>query len=584
MRKSYHLFLGLLFCMSAHAYDFESGGIYYDITSSTTVSVTNNEDMEQTYSGEVVIPETVNHGNNSYTVTAVGKAFIGCSALTSVTLPNSITSIGDFAFASSGLSSISIPDNVASIGFSAFENSSIHSIVIPDNVKNIGDRAFCSCSWLTSVTLPNSITSIGYGVFSGCHLLTSLTIPYSVTSIGESAFSGCTQLVSLSIPDNVESIGDYAFQSCQNLSSITFGNGVTYIGKNAFYGCYKLTSVVIPENVTSLGGSAFESCINLESVMLSHHITVIKPWTFRGCDRLESVFIPKSVIDISPDAFDCPLTVSDENPRYAAAEGVLFNKDFSELIRYPKKKTEPDYTIPNSVVVIKPRAFEYCKNLKSITIPDCVTSIEEEAFYDSGLTSIVIPESITELKYAVFGECYSLQSVTIPNSVTHIGEGVFAMCDNLTSIMIPASVTSIAVGAFYKCNSLADIYLLNTVPVSISDDMFTSDIYSNTRLHVPQGKATDYRNADGWKNFVNIVDDAVSSLNFSYHITDAKIFANGDNVIIENARVGEPVLVYDESGKLIKTAQIVDKRLEMQLPINRIYIIKCANKVEKIRL
>lgn len=160
MRKNYYLFLGLLFCMSAHAYDFENGGIYYDITSPTTVSVTNNEDMDQTYSGEVVIPETVNYENNSYTVTAVGKAFIGCSALTSVTLPNSITSIEDFAFAGSGLSSISIPADVTSIGFSAFESSTVRSIVIPDNVKSIGDNAFRSCSQLTSVMLPNGITSI----------------------------------------------------------------------------------------------------------------------------------------------------------------------------------------------------------------------------------------------------------------------------------------------------------------------------------------------------------------------------------------------------------------------------------------
>lgn len=425
---------------------------------------------------------------------------------------------------------------------------------------------------------------IGYGVFSGCHLLASVTIPYSVTSIEEEAFSGCTQLVSLSIPDNVESIGDHAFQSCQNLSSITFGNGVTYIGKNAFYGCYGLTSVVIPENVMWLGESAFESCINLASVMLSHNITVIKPWTFRGCDRLESVFIPERVIDISPDAFDCPLIVSDENPRYAAAEGVLFNKNFSELIRYPKKKTEPDYTIPNSVVVIKPRAFEYCRNLKSVTIPNCVTSIEEEAFYDSGLTSVVIPESITELKYAVFGECYSLQSVTISNGVTSIGEGAFGYCENLKSITIPASVTSIAVDAFYRCNSLADIYVLNTVPVSVSDDTFTADIYSNARLHVPQGKVMDYRNAEGWKNFINIVDDVESGINSSYHVTDAKIFVSGNNVIIENASVGEPVFVYDISGKLVKTVQITCERSEMQLPMNQIYFIKCANKIEKIKL
>ena len=515
MRKSYYLLLGLLFCMSAHAYDFESGGIYYNIISPTTVCVTHNGSIGKTYSGDVVIPETVNHGDIDYVVSSIGEgAFYRSWQLISVTLPGSITSIGDYAFGNSGLSSISIPANVTSIGERAFNDCYIRSIVIPDNV---------------------------------------------------------------------ESIGKSAFEYCRNLSSITFGNGITYIGKSVFYGCSGLTSVVIPENVVLIEEYAFIICSNLVSVTIPNSVTNIRERAFNDC-ALESVFIPESVIDMSLEAFDCSLTVSDKNPRYAASEGVLFNKDFSELIRYPEKKTAPDYTIPNSVVTIKPRAFMYCKNLKSVTIPDCVTSIEEEAFYDSGLTSIVVPESITELKYAVFGECYRLQSVTISNGVTSIGEGTFAMCSNLQSVTIPASVASIAGDAFYKCSSLTDIYMLNTVPVSILDDTFTADNYNNARLHVPQGKAADYRNAEGWKNFVDIVDDAVSGIGSSYLVADAGIFASGNNVIIENARLGEPVFVYDASGRLLKTVRVTGERSEIRLPMNRIYVIKCANKAVKIKL
>lgn len=91
MRKSYYLLLGLLFCMSAHAYDFKSGSIYYNITSPTTVCVTHNDNIEGTYSGEVIIPETVNHGNNTYTVTSISeKAFYRSWKLIFVSIPNSI--------------------------------------------------------------------------------------------------------------------------------------------------------------------------------------------------------------------------------------------------------------------------------------------------------------------------------------------------------------------------------------------------------------------------------------------------------------------------------------------------------------
>ena len=123
------------------------------------------------YSGNVVIPESVEYNGSTYSVTSIGEgAFSGCSGLTSVTIPNSVTSIGGSAFQScSGLTSVTIPSSVTSIGQSAFSY----------------------CSGLTSVTIPNSVTSIGNSAFSRCSGLTSVTIPNSVTSIGQSAFSDC---------------------------------------------------------------------------------------------------------------------------------------------------------------------------------------------------------------------------------------------------------------------------------------------------------------------------------------------------------------------------------------------------------
>ena len=163
----------LLTSNAVWAYDFESGGIYYNITSGedNTVEVTYKDYSHNSYSGEIVIPSNVILGENSYSVTSIGNsAFSRCNGLTSVTIPNSVTSIGGSAF---------------------FGCSGLTSVTIPNSVTAIENHAFFGCSGLTSVTIPNSVTSIGDYAFYYCSGLTSVTIPNSVTSIGGSAFFGC---------------------------------------------------------------------------------------------------------------------------------------------------------------------------------------------------------------------------------------------------------------------------------------------------------------------------------------------------------------------------------------------------------
>ena len=171
-----------LFAPAAWAYDFYTGGIYYNITSrgDKTVAVAYGR---EDYSGNVTIPETVTHNGTEYRVTAIGeRAFSYCRGLTSVTIPNSVTSIGYEAF---------------------YNCSCLTSVTIPESVTAIGDEAFSRCTGLTSVTIPNSVTTIGELAFFGCSGLTSVTIPESVTSIGNGAFRGCTGLTSITIPNSL---------------------------------------------------------------------------------------------------------------------------------------------------------------------------------------------------------------------------------------------------------------------------------------------------------------------------------------------------------------------------------------------
>ena len=336
-------------------------------------------------------------------VTSIGDwAFIGCTSLTSITIPNGVTSIGDYAFyGCTSLTSITIPNSVSSIGKCAFENClSLTSITIPSSVTSVSNNTFSNCESLTSITIPDSVVSIGNYAFSNCEALVSIKIPNSVTSIGEDAFKECISLTCILLPDSVTSIGDGAFEFCKNLKSLTIPNSVTRISDASFFYCKSLTSITISNNVTNIGSYAFSNCSSLKSITMPDSVTSIGSYAFSDCSSLKSITMPDSVTSIGGYAFNgCTSLTS--------------------------------VTIPNSVTEIGEYAFSDCKSLTSVTIPNSVTEIGEYAFSDcKSLTSITIPNSVSIIYECAFCDCLSLTSITIPNSVTYIGNFAFGYFSN----------------------------------------------------------------------------------------------------------------------------------------------------------
>ena len=466
-------------------------------------------------------------------VTSIGdEAFSGCRSLTNVTIPDSVTSIGDDAFYGCYFTSENFVNNsnvelddsskptivdTDAGGFCIKDNElvnmrptyAIGEITIPDSVTSISDYAFNDCTSLTSVTIPDSVTSIDDWTFSSCTSLTSIevsgnnknyssadgvlfnkdkselitypagktdseyVIPNSVTRIGRYAFSGCKSLTSITIPDSVTSIGDYAFEGCTSLTSITIPNSVTSIGNSAFSGCESLTNIIIPDSVTSIGSGAFENCTSLKSI-----------------------------------------EVSENNKNYASIDGVLFNKDKSELVTYPAGKTDSEYVIPNSVTSIGYSAFENCTSLTSVTIPNDVTSIGYGVFQGcTSLTSVTIPNSVTSIDYSAFyntayyndksnwdkGVLYlsnclidtnddfdSTTDYIIKDGTRIIADYALSHCDNLTSVTIPNSVTSIGDSAFSDCTSLKSVTIGNSV-TSIGSSAFYNTAYYNDKSNWDKG-------------------------------------------------------------------------------------------------
>ena len=302
MKKHLLLFAMILLPLVASAHDIEVKNadgvtIYYCyINDGAELAVTfRGNDIDKffdgyndSYSGNVQIPDEVTYMNRTRKVTCIGPyAFYNCTGLTSVTIPNSIIRIWYFAFyGCKGITSITIPNSVTSIGEFAFQKcTGLISITIPNGVTSIEQGTFDSCTSLTSVTIPNSVTSIGSYSFYKCTSLTSITIPNSVTKIQYKAFQNCTRLASVIIPNSVTDVGDYAFDNCSGLSFVTIGNEVAHIGNYAFRNCSKLTSISIPNSVLDFGVNVFDG------VYISTVISKIEnPFNIYGSNSDKRVF------------------------------------------------------------------------------------------------------------------------------------------------------------------------------------------------------------------------------------------------------------------------------------------------------
>ena len=386
----------------------------------------------------------------SGTKTIAGNAFDWCSGLTAITIPGSVTYIGDDAFSNcEGLTSVTIPNSVKSIGNGAFDNcTGLTSVTIPNSVTSIGDSAFNYCTDLTTVTIPDGVTSIGGEAFKYCYKLEQITIPDSVTSIGKQAFDATAYYYKgyydnteeesnwengalyignhlirafvsgeYEIKANTKTIAGFAFNGCENMTSVTIPDSVVSIGDNAFEYCTGLTAVTIPDSVLSIGNQAFISCTGLTSITIPKGVTSIGDYAFQDCYRLAEI------------------KVAAENNAYCSENGVLYDREKTEIICFPKEKQDTVFEIPDSVTSIATGAFSECRNLTSVTIPDGVSGIGDFAFYEcSALERIIIPDGVPSLGLKAFYSCSSLESVTIPNSVISIGEQAFLECGNFETI------------------------------------------------------------------------------------------------------------------------------------------------------
>lgn len=475
---------------------------------------------------------------NAIIETAKNELICGC--MTTV-IPSSVTSIGYCAFADiRGLERIELPAGLKIIGSAAFEGCcSLQSITIPDGVEYIRGGAFTNCVSIKSVTIPASVQRMGGGLssncFGGCTSLVSIVVEEgnkiydsrnNCSAIIETAtnklIDGCTATI---IPESVVEIGEFAFAYNSSLESLpSIPASVKKIADGAFKGCTSLKEAYIPDSVQEIANFVFHGCRKLESVHLSQGIERLGHNLFTNCENLTELFIPASVRWIFfPFTEGCrkltSIKVDKDNRKYDSREDCnaiigKFLEDRDKLLAAFSTTVIPlsvksigsfafsgsgltDLVIPETVTKIESLAFCYCKDLKSVTIPASVTEIDGNPFTDCpALSSIVVAEdnpvydsrdncnAIIETKTGkVISWCLG---TNISFTVKSIGQSAF--CSGEKHIVIPKGVKRLKEGIFNDCCN--DIKV--TLPTGVDKiDEFVFD--NDCTIYVPYGKVDYYK-------------------------------------------------------------------------------------------
>ena len=498
------------------------------------------------------------------TLTSIGyKAFYRCTSLTSIEIPNKVTSIGEFAFwECSRLTSVTIPNSVSSIGANAFDGEGEHT----PNIQTI-------ISYIVNPFEIGGRTSYGernhyVGVFS------RKTFNGATLYVPKGTLNKYKSTEGWKDFNNIVEAGGSDVQTKRTIHVATAGTLSNYISKEEKYQIEELTltgeingddfgflrEMAGQKNMTGSpfgdktegrlknldisgtkivsGGTymiedryAFYDMMRLDFCLESDD--EIPAYLFDGCAILETIKVPDNLKSIGFHAFD-GTTWYNNQPDGMVYLGKVLYKYKGDMPENAK------ITIKDGTLGIAGLAFENCKNMIAISIPNSVVRIgvfisRSEtymisncgAFYGcSGLTSITIPNSVTSIGMKTFEGCKSLTSVTIGNSVTEIEWGAFRYCSSLTSITIPNSVTSIGGSVFQDCKSLTSVTIGNSVisigdrafsgidlpivisqienPFKIDGSTFSKNTFNNATLYVPKGSIDKYKSTEGWKDFLFI--------------------------------------------------------------------------------
>lgn len=450
-------------------------------------------------------------------VNAIGSlAFYGCG-FKAVQIPRQLTSVATGKidgveygpFAGGKLETVSfgtlintIPDNLC-MNTTSLQKIELQSVKA--SLRTIGKNAFKGCTLVEEVTIPKGILTVSNSAFEGCSGLTDVTI--AAKTINAKAFAECKNLKAVKMEEGVTTIQGMAFANTQ-ISAVTIPSTLTTAGTtkegtiekgpfagtmiatvhgqtedsteaqegatilpetkkipdNLFLDCTSIIDVQIPETVTEIGQKAFKDASSVENVTFAVNtetgkvkgVEKIGISAFDGCSSLQELVLPETVTEVLQGAF--------------ANEGALVKADMSRaasLKKWDKESFKGDTALAEVVLptaggitAIPDGAFAGCTSLtgENLKIPKNIVTITANAFKESGLKKLYIPNQVTTIGASAFEACKNLEDVHISNNISIISQSTFKNCEKLEKIEIPVKVEKIGTNAFYG-SGLKDVYI-----------------------------------------------------------------------------------------------------------------------------
>ena len=382
-----------------------------------------------------------------------GDVFLG-SALEHIVLPSTLQVIeeGTF-FQCANLRSIRLPDRLEEIGFLAFGGTGLEEVAFPRSVRKVGQSAFCKCRRLRRAVLNEGLQTLGadeyqnffersYGVFQES-ALENVELPSTLRRIGYSAFEGCAGLKSVALPDGLEHIGKRCFQKSA-LESVRLPPALRVVDENTFRECRRLRSVELPEGLERICIAAFYEC------------------------GLESVSFPASLREICQTSFClCPNLRSAKFGEGLEALGTRTYQDSSRIYHGVFSESALEHVeLPSTLRRIEYNAFNGCRNLREVRLPERLEYIGKLGFQNSGLEEFVAPPGLKEIDGGAFSGCAGLRHATLNKGLEALrdyynGECCFGafQCTGIREITLPATLRQVGQYAFSGCSGLVTAYV-----------------------------------------------------------------------------------------------------------------------------
>ncbi len=381
---------------------------------------------------------------------------------------------------------------------------------------------------IVKIVFKKGVRSVGAYAFYGCSKVKEVVFEsqYNPIQFNYGAFYGCESLESFTFPDKTDYVSNQMFVKCRSLKSVKLFPGIKWIPQRFFQECYSLgPEFIVPETCTSIGTQAFELCTSLKKIVINDACEDIENLAFRACYDLADITIGKSVAMFG--------------------EGAFFNN------------------ARNRDVVIRDMAT-YC-----------------QAYFKSSSTEAHSPTSSpTNLSSKLYlgDKNHPIKYLIIPEGVTTIqSEHPFYYCPDLVSVTLPSTMKTLKGKALYNSGKIWEYIECRSItpPTVETADFVSSYAYNTTKLYVPQGSLSAYKNHQIWGKFKNIqVGSGVEDMTND----DVKVYTSNGQIIIVGAKAGTLVDVYSIDGKHVYTGE----GTTIGTPSRGIYIVRVAGKTTKL--